>query len=95
MAGENDQVHRETDQARGGSTPHIVRWMLIISTLAAVIFLSAIWIFGAATRSDSGSQSAITGSSAGAAETGDTDGVLIDQAGEANAAPEPATPPAE
>lgn len=35
------------DKARGGSTPHIVRYVLIISLLLAILALSAIWITGA------------------------------------------------
>lgn len=39
-----DEVHVETDEARGGSTPHIVRYVLIISLALAILALSAIWI---------------------------------------------------
>ena len=52
MRNENGEVHTETDEARGGSTPHIVRWILVISTLAAIVLLSAVWIFGAWSQGD-------------------------------------------
>ena len=39
-----DEVHIETDEARGGSTPHIVRYVLLISLFLAIL---AIWITGA------------------------------------------------
>ena len=39
-----DEVHIETDEARGGSTPHIVRYVLIIGLLLAILAMSAIWI---------------------------------------------------
>lgn len=52
MATEDDQTHIETDAARGGSTPHIVRWILAVSLFAAIALLSVIWITGAATRSE-------------------------------------------
>jgi len=52
MERHGDETHIETDEARGGSTPHIVRWILAISLLAAIVLLSIIWITGAATRGD-------------------------------------------
>ena len=51
MDGENEP-HFETDAARGGSSPNIVRWILIVSLFAAIALLSIIWITGAATQSD-------------------------------------------
>ena len=48
MEREGDEVHVNTDEARSGSTPHIVRYVLFISLFLAIAALSAIWIFGAA-----------------------------------------------
>ena len=48
-SGEGGELHIETDKARAGSTPHVVRWILAISLFAAIGLLSAIWMFGAAT----------------------------------------------
>jgi hypothetical protein len=42
-----DEVYLNTQEARGGETPHIVRYVLMISLLLAIIGLSAIWITGA------------------------------------------------
>jgi len=42
-----EEVHIETDEARGGSTPHIVRYVLAISLALAILAMSAIWITGA------------------------------------------------
>lgn len=39
-----EEIHLETDEARGGSTPHIVRYVLLISLALAILALSAIWI---------------------------------------------------
>lgn len=50
MQREGDEVHFETDEARGASTPNIVRWVLAISLFAAIALLSVVWITGAATR---------------------------------------------
>lgn len=47
MERHGDEVEMETDETRGGSTPHIVRYVLIISTLLAVIAMSIAWITGA------------------------------------------------
>jgi hypothetical protein len=47
MEREGSETHIETDEARGGSTPHIVRYILVISLFLAIAALSLIWITGA------------------------------------------------
>jgi hypothetical protein len=47
MERRGDEVHLSTDEARSGRTPHIVRYILAISTLLIIVLLSAIWIIGA------------------------------------------------
>jgi hypothetical protein len=47
MERQGSEVHIETDEARGGSTPHIVRYVLVISLALAIAALSLIWITGA------------------------------------------------
>jgi hypothetical protein len=42
-----EEVHVTTDEARGADTPHIVRYVLLISIVLAIIALSAIWMTGA------------------------------------------------
>ena len=42
-----DEVHIGTDEARSGETPHIARYILMISLVLAIIALSLIWITGA------------------------------------------------
>lgn len=49
MERRGDEVHIETNEARGGSTPHVVRWVLAISLTLAVIAMSAVWIIPAIT----------------------------------------------
>ena len=39
-----DEVHLDADEARSGSTPHIVRYVLMSSLLLAILALSAVWI---------------------------------------------------
>jgi hypothetical protein len=50
MERQGDEVHIETDEARGGSTPHIVRYVLVISLFLALAAMSLIWITGALSR---------------------------------------------
>lgn len=47
MEHQGDEVHITTEEARGGSTPHIVRYMLGVSLVLAIAALSFIWIYGA------------------------------------------------
>jgi hypothetical protein len=47
-----NEPHFETDAARAGSSPNIVRWVLLVSLFAAIVLLSIVWITGAATQSD-------------------------------------------
>jgi hypothetical protein len=42
--------HISTEDVRGGSTPHIVRYVLAFSLLLAVIAMSAVWIIPALNR---------------------------------------------
>lgn len=52
MHSEGNEVHVSEEEVSGGSKEGVVRWVLIIGTLLAIVALSAIWIFGAATRDD-------------------------------------------
>jgi hypothetical protein len=47
MERQGDEVHIPTDEARGASTPHIVRYVLLISLILAIAGLSAVWMTGA------------------------------------------------
>ncbi|WP_066554309.1 hypothetical protein [Croceicoccus bisphenolivorans] len=42
-----DEVHIPTGEARGGDTPHVMRYVLLFSIVLAILVLSAVWIFGA------------------------------------------------
>ena len=42
-----EEIHIDTDEVRGGSTPHIVRYVLGFSLLLTIIALSITWITGA------------------------------------------------
>jgi hypothetical protein len=52
MERRGEEVHTETDEARAGSTPGIVRYVLGFSLVLAVIAMSAVWIIPALTKGD-------------------------------------------
>lgn len=39
-----DEVHLDVDEARGGATPHILRYILLVSLALAILAMSTIWI---------------------------------------------------
>jgi len=47
MERQGEEVHISTNEARGGSTPHIVRYVLGISLVLVIVALSAVWMMGA------------------------------------------------
>ena len=47
MERHGEEVEVTTTEARGGETPHIVRYVLIISLVLAIAAMSVIWITGA------------------------------------------------
>ena len=49
MDRQGDEVHVDTDEARGGSTPGIVRYVLLISLVLAIVVMTLIWVSGALT----------------------------------------------
>lgn len=40
------EVHKTTDEARAGSTPHIVRYVLSISLVLAAVVMAIILLWG-------------------------------------------------
>ena len=85
METDGNEVHAETDAARAGATPHIVRWILLISLFAAIVLLSIIWITGAATQSDEESEVSVD-SMAGDGPSEGTDSIVGENADEIDAA---------
>lgn len=51
MERKGDEVHLTTDEARAGTTPHIVRYVLLFSLLLAIVALTLVWVTGALTTS--------------------------------------------
>jgi len=50
MHTEGNEIHVSEEEASGGRKDNIVRWVLVISTLLAIVALSIVWITGAAVR---------------------------------------------
>lgn len=79
-----NEPHFETDAARGGSSPNIVRWILLVSLFAAIALLSIIWITGAATQSEE--EGSVSYEVRDRAEVEDTDSIVGEDADELQAA---------
>lgn len=47
MQRQGEEVHLKTNEARAGSTNHVVRYVLAFGLGLAILALSAIWITGA------------------------------------------------
>lgn len=47
MERHGEEVRETAEEARAGSTPGIVRWVLLVSTLLAIVALTLIWTVGA------------------------------------------------
>ena len=48
MPTEGNEIHADVDDARAASTPNVVRWVLLVSLVAAIVLLTAVWVIGAA-----------------------------------------------
>lgn len=90
MERQGDEVHFETDEARGASSPNIVRWVLGISLFAAIALLSVIWITGAATQGEG--ESVRDERDRALQEYGVRGGVLASEADEATGVPDAPAP---
>jgi hypothetical protein len=86
MQTNGEEIHADMEDARAASTPNVVRWVLVISLLAAIVLLSAIWIIGA-WSSDQNNQTVDAQIRAAQANGGGshTDSVVSDHADQMNA----------
>lgn len=80
MERRGDEVHVETTEASGASREGVVRWVLIIGTLLAIVFLSIIWITGAAFQGDVEEEGNVSGIIQSQEESGEsTDSIVSDR----------------
>lgn len=91
MHTEGDEIHVDDTEASGGSKEGVVRWVLIIGTLLAILFLSAIWMTGAAFQGDVEEEATVSGQidSQSEADGDGTDSIVSDDADEMDAAADP------
>lgn len=50
MEKKDEQVILETNEARAGSTPHILRYILMVSMALAIIGMGLVWWIGRGSR---------------------------------------------
>ena len=89
MQQHGDETHFETDEARGASSPNIVRWILAISLFAAIALLSIIWITGAVTQGDVEKEASVSAKIAAQQPDRGTDSIVGENADQIRDAPEP------
>ena len=61
MHNEGNEIHVDDTEASGGSKEGVVRWVLIGSTLLAIILMSLVWIIPAMTQGDIEEEVTMTG----------------------------------
>jgi hypothetical protein len=52
MERHGDEVHITTEEARGGRTPQIMRFVLAISVLLAIVALALVWVATSSSKPD-------------------------------------------
>lgn len=52
MDRQGDEVHVTDTEASGGSKPGVVRWVLGIGLILALVFMTIVWVTGAAVQDD-------------------------------------------
>lgn len=80
MRSEGNETHVSETEASGGSKEGVVRWVLIIGTVLAVILLSAVWIFGAASQGEVESEVNVSDRIQAQDEEAGIDGIEVDDA---------------
>ena len=82
MERQGDEVHIETDEARGGESQGTMRWVLGIGLFLAIALLSIIWITGALSQGDVESEVTAAGiaEATDPDEGNDTDSIVSDEA---------------
>jgi len=77
---QGNEVHIDADEARAGSTPHTVRWILAAGLLLVIVFFAIIVMVGSATQSENEEHQTLR-VQAQDQQTGDTDtdGIVSDR----------------
>lgn len=94
MERQGDETHLDTDEARGGESTGVMRWVLAISVLLAIVLLSAIWMFGAWTQDEVESEATVSGTQRAMEDNSEnTDSIVIEGADEIDAIEAEEVPP--
>ena len=80
MHTEGEEIHVSDTEASGASKEGVVRWVLIASTLLAIVLLSLIWIIPAMTQGDIEEEASVSNK----IQSSDTDRDQIDSIPEAD-----------
>lgn len=92
MAAPNDEVHIRDTEATGASKEGVGRWVLIFSTLIAIILLGAVALFGGLSQGDVEEEATVSGRIQSVEDRDANDGVLLgEDAGAADLAEEQVT----
>ena len=87
MQDDSRTIHRTVDEARGGESPNIVRWVLGISLSAAIIALSVIWITGAVSQNDTEDEANVANRQLEQQDGPSTDSIVVPTGDPATASP--------
>ncbi|EJL24017.1 hypothetical protein [Novosphingobium sp. AP12] len=71
METQGQEVHLDTEEARGGETSGVMRYVLLISLVLAIVAMTAVWLTGAFTTPETGGNA-------------DTEKAVAEQADKAN-----------
>lgn len=77
MAHGDDGIHIEDDDAMAAVSNTGMRWVLAIGLLLAIVFLSAIWMFGALSQGEVEERATVSGTQDAIADRGEESNVLI------------------
>ncbi|MEE4152746.1 MAG: hypothetical protein V2I27_01155 [Erythrobacter sp.] len=60
MADRKDEIHIDDQDARAASSPGVVRWVLLISTLLAIVAMTLVWVIPALSEGEVESAATVT-----------------------------------
>ena len=81
MEDRDGEIHMDTDEARGGSTEGVVRWVLAIGLLLAIIGMTLAWAIPAINKDNKTKHASVSGQiNAAKSDRDSNEGVVPDSA---------------
>ena len=77
MAGPDEEIHIRDTEATGASKENVGRWVLIFSTLIAIVLLGGVALFGGLSQGTVEEEATVSGKISSVEDDGDNDGVLL------------------